>query len=407
MRNGFLIFLLIFSFPTFSQIVIEGTVYDKNGPLENAAVYLNNTMLGTTTNVNGEFSLPIQSGQYELIVSFLGYKKLNYTLNTDNYNRPIKFILQEDSNALDEIIIKKTVYDQKWKNNVAVFQIEFIGETELSEQCELLNPEVLHFEYNSEENILNAYARKPLQLKHKGLGYLIIYELESFERNKNYVRYLGYTRYKELEGGKRKQKRWKKNREKAYKGSTIHFFKSLLSNTFQEEGFIVNQFRRVPNPERPSEEEIKKARKLIRSNRSFTLKTKKNEIPQNALDSAFVIVKKARLEKFRDYLYKSKLSQRDIITHKNNKEYFSFNDNLSIVYTKEKEEMKYITRNTFGKKRKPLFQTSSLIPLKKGIIVDTNGLLIDPLDVFYEGYWSYEKFANALPLDYKPDSSRQ
>jgi hypothetical protein len=113
------------------------------------------------------------------------------------------------------------------------------------------------------------------------------------------------------------------------------------------------------------------------------------------------VVRKSRLEKYRDYLYKSNLTQSDIITNKNDTAYLSFADNLSIVYTKEKEEMGYITRNAFSKKRKPLPQTSRLIILKKGIIVDKNGLLIDPLAIFYEGYWSYyEKIATYLPLDY-------
>ncbi|WP_397444601.1 carboxypeptidase-like regulatory domain-containing protein [Polaribacter sp. R77954] len=409
MRNSFFILLAFLTFSSFSQIVIKGTVYYEKGPLQNVAVYLNNTMLGTTTDENGEFSIPLKQGNYELIISYLGYKKINYPLNTITYNKPLVFVLEEENNILDEIIIKKTVYDDEWRNNLIVFKEEFIGISELSKECEILNPEVLYFDYNAQDNILNAYAKKPLQIKNNGLGYLIIYELESFERNKNYLRYLGYSRYKELKGGKRKQKRWAKNREKAYKGSTIHFFKSILNNSFTDEGFIVNQFKRVPNPERPSEEEIRKARALIRLNRgkalSFNLT---NKVPKNALDSALVIVRKSRLEKFRDYLYKSQLSKNEIITTKNNKAYLTFNDNLSIVYTKEKEEMAFITRNAFSKKRDPLPQTSSLIPLETNIIVDKNGLLLNPLDVIYEGYWSfYEKVATYLPLDYVPVGSSQ
>lgn len=36
-------------------------------------------------------------------------------------------------------------------------------------------------------------------------------------------------------------------------------------------------------------------------------------------------------------------------------------------------------------------------------MIDKKGILLSPLDVLYEGYWSYEKFANSLPLDYIPD----
>lgn len=404
MRNIFFILSVLFTVSSFSQMEIKGTVYYEKGPLENVAVYLNNTMLGTTTNADGEFSIPVKEGQYELIVSYLGYKKINYSLNTTTYTKPLVFALEENQNVLDEIIIKKTVYDDEWKYNLASFKKHFIGTTELSIDCKILNPEVLHFEYNAKENILTAFARKPLQLKHKNLGYLITYELESFVRNKNYITYLGYSRYQELKGGKRKQKRWKKNRLKAYNGSVTHFLKSLLNDTFTNEGFIVNQFKRVPNPERPSEDDIKKAREVVRLSKSLVIDfSRKENKALTTLDSAWVTIKKARLPKSRDYLYKSKLKKDDILTFKNHAYYLSFDNNLSIVYTKEKEEMAFITRNAFSKKRDPLYQTSSFIPLKKDIILDIRGVLVNPLEVFLEGYWSYEKFGNSLPLDYVPE----
>lgn len=404
MRNIFFILSVLFTVSSFSQMEIKGTVYYEKGPLENVAVYLNNTMLGTTTNADGEFSIPVKEGQYELIVSYLGYKKINYSLNTTTYTKPLVFALEENQNVLDEIIIKKTVYDDEWKYNLASFKKHFIGTTELSIDCKILNPEVLHFEYNAKENILTAFARKPLQLKHKNLGYLITYELESFVRNKNYITYLGYSRYQELKGGKRKQKRWKKNRLKAYNGSVTHFLKSLLNDTFTNEGFIVNQFKRVPNPERPSEDDIKKAREVVRLSKSLVIDfSRKENKALTTLDSAWVTIRKARLPKSRDYLYKSKLKKDDILTFKNHAYYLSFDNNLSIVYTKEKEEMAFITRNAFSKKRDPLYQTSSFIPLKKDIILDIRGVLVNPLEVFLEGYWSYEKFGNSLPLDYVPE----
>jgi len=408
MRKLFFIFLVLFAISSFSQIVIKGTVYQQNGPLENVAVYLNNTMLGTTTDENGEFSFPVKSGQYDLIVSYLGFKKINYSLNTATYKKPLVFALEEDDEMLDEIIIKKTVYDEEWEHNLAVFKTEFLGKTALSIDCEIINPEVLHFEYNSKEQILTAFSRKPIQLKHKGLGYSIIYELEHFKRSNEYVTYLGYSRYKELKGGKRKQKRWKENRLKSYNGSPIHFFKSLLKNQFTAEGFIVNQFKRIPNPERPSELEIKKAREFIRLNRTTKLVfPKKDATPLTALDSAWVIVRKAKLPKNADYLYKSQLQKDDIIAIINGAFKLSFEDNLSIVYKNELEEMKFITRNLFSKKREPTFQTSSLIPMEKDIYVDKTGVLVNPLAAYLEGYWAFEKFANALPLDYNPVGSSQ
>lgn len=403
MRKTFFILLVLFAISSFSQVEIKGTVFQQNDPLENVAVYLNNTMLGTTTDENGKFSITVKSGQYDLIVSYLGFKKINYSLNTTTYNKPLVFALEEDDEMLDEIIIKKTVYDDEWKHNLAVFKTEFLGKTALAKDCEILNPEVLHFEYNSKAQVLTAFARKPIQLKHKGLGYSIIYELEHFKRTNEYITYLGYSRYKELKGGKRKQKRWQKNRLEAYNGSPVHFFKSLLKDEFTSEGFIVNQFKRVPNPERPTELEIKAARELIKLNRNIKLIIpQKDAKPTTALDSAWVTVRKAKLPKSADYLYKSQLQKEDIITTINGTYKLSFDNNLSIVYKNELEEMGFITRSIFSKKREPTFQTSSLIPMEKDIYLDKTGVLVNPLAVFNEGYWAYEKFANALPLDYDP-----
>lgn len=57
--------------------------------------------------------------------------------------------------------------------------------------------------------------------------------------------------------------------------------------------------------------------------------------------------------------------------------------------------------NIFSKPRKALPQTSSIIPIIKSSIIDQTGILKNPLNVIYEGYGSYEKFAHSLPLDYE------
>jgi hypothetical protein len=399
-KNRFFFIFFFVSLFSIAQITIRGTVYEASGPLEGVALYFNNTMLGTTTNSNGEFSIPTKKGQYELIVSYLGYKKIIYVLNTSTYKKPLVFALEEESNTLDEVIIKNTVYNDEWKYNLSQFKKEFIGITSLSKDCKILNPTVLHFNFNTKNNKLEAIARKPLKIRHNSLGYEIIYELEEFTIHKNRVIYLGYSRYKILKGSKRKQRKWKKNRLKAYNGSYFHFYQSLLKNTAYQDGFIIHQFKRIANPERPSEEEIKKAREIVTlSNTSINFSSKRTQ-PKTSLDAALVVLKKIKLPKFKDYIYTSNVPISDIITNKNGVFYLDFENNISVVYTKEREEKGYISRNIFGEMRTPLPQTSSIIPLKSPSILDKNGILINSLNVFYEGYWSYEKFADSLPLDY-------
>jgi len=268
MKNRFFFILFFIQFSIFAQVTISGIVADKNGPLEGAAVYFNNTMLGTTTDSEGKFSITVKEGVYDLVVSYLGYKKIIYPLNNSTYKKSLVFKLEEEQNTLDEVIISKTVYNDEWKYNLEVFKREFIGRTEIAVGCKIINPEVLHFNFDAKNNVLTAIARKPLEIKHESLGYKIIYELEDFTINKNMVSYLGYSRYENLKGSKRKQLLWKKNRLIAFNGSFTHFYQTLLKNTTYQEGFIIHQFKRVPNPERPSEEAIKKARKFVRLSKS-------------------------------------------------------------------------------------------------------------------------------------------
>ena len=371
-------------------------------PLEGAAVYFNNTMIGTTTNKEGEFAIKVSEGKHELIVSYLGFKTVNYLLITSTYNKPLVFNLKEDENVLDEIVLRKIKYDDKWNFNFFKFRREFIGTTKFSKDCIILNPKVLYFEYDAKESTLNAFATEPLKIKHNSLGYTITYDLVGFTINKNMVSYLGYSRYQKLKGSKKQQKRWRKNRLKVYKGSNVHFFKSLINSTIKKQGFVVNQFRRVPNSKRPSEEEIKKARDLVRKYRKSINFSKEITEPKTKLDTAILTLREARLPKFKDYLYKSKLKENEILKIKNDSIYLIFNDNLSIVYKKEKEEKNYLLKESITTKRNPQAQNSSLIPVKRPLILDKSGVLINPLSVYYEGYWSFEKFANTLPLDYKP-----
>ena len=312
------------------------------------------------------------------------------------------FVLEEETNSLNEIVIKKTVYDETWRYNLSAFKREFIGITELSKDCKILNEKSLHFDFDAKNNHLTAFARAPLKIKHKGLGYLITYDLEEFSIHGNRVTYLGYSRYQNLKGSKRKQRKWAKNRAIAYYGSVQHFLQSLIKNTTYKDGFIVNQFKRVANAERPSEIEIKKAREIIKLNRNKINFSKKITVPKTSLDSALVVIRKVRLPKFKDYLYKSKVPVKDLISIDNGKFYLNFENNISVVYTNEKEEKSYIFRNPFSKPREATFQTSAIIPMNFPSEIDKNGALISPLDIFYEGYWSYEKFANSLPLDYEP-----
>ncbi len=370
-----------------AQVLIEGTVLFNNQPVEGASIYLNNTSVGTTSQTDGTFTLEIKEGIYQLIVSYIGYKKIEYQLDTSTYNKPFIFLLTEEEFALDEVVITKKRYGPDRVYHLNSFERAFIGTSKFSKQCTIQNPDALFFSYDLSSNHLTAEAYEPLLIENKALGYIIRYELKHFSLQDNYAEYLGYSYFTELKDKKQKQKRWRKNRLKAYHGSQIHFYKSVLANTLKEEGFIVHQFVRKETTASGSENANNTALKKIDGN-------------INPMEFAANIFKRPETRQYADYLYKSDIPRSDIVSIEGETTYLQFKDNISVIYTKEKEELAYLL-NT-GEERKLLPQTSNVIPLIEKTGIESTGTLSNPLAVIYEGYWSFEKFANALPLDYEP-----
>ena len=72
MKKIILLSFLFCSSIIFSQVKISGKILDENNEsLEGASVYLNNTTIRITTEINGEFELTVKEGIYDLIVTRL------------------------------------------------------------------------------------------------------------------------------------------------------------------------------------------------------------------------------------------------------------------------------------------------------------------------------------------------
>ena len=404
MKKGLFTFILSFiAFTSFSQTYtyIKGKVItNSNENLEGASVYLNNTTVGTTTNSKGEFELKVSKGNFDLVVSFIGYTTSRNKINT---NAKVDFLtikLIPELNVLNEVILKKPTYDDEWKYNLSRFKSLFLGKTKLASECIILNPKALIFEFNSKTGELTADAREPLKIKHKGLGYMITYDLVRFSIKNQRLFFSGYARYNNLK--EKVKKKWKRNRTKAYNGSQMHFFRSLLNKDLTEAGFVINQFKRVRNPERPTDEAIKAARELMYLNREIINYSKNITTPLTPLDSAIVIARKSSKPKYQDYLYKRNVPYSEMISNNKTVSQLNFINYLSITYKKEKEEDNYLI-GMFGKRKKETgVQTSSITLIKGKSTIDITGVLIDPEAIFVEGYWAFESFANMLPLDYQP-----
>ena len=108
---------------------ISGFVRDaRNGEsLTGAVIYpKENPSVGITSNSYGYFSLSLPTGEYSLIVQFLGYKTKIIALELKE-NVKLNFEMEEESIALKEITITGE------KNNINVVQSELISKINIKE----------------------------------------------------------------------------------------------------------------------------------------------------------------------------------------------------------------------------------------------------------------------------------
>lgn len=87
-----------------NTVVITGVVKDKKGvSLPGASVFIEGTSIGTSTNIDGEYSLKfVNTGDIKITFSFVGLKS-----KTVKYKgqKKIDVVLQADSQYLDEVVV--------------------------------------------------------------------------------------------------------------------------------------------------------------------------------------------------------------------------------------------------------------------------------------------------------------
>ncbi len=171
----------------------------------------------------------------------------------------------------------------------------------------------------------------------------------------------------------------------------MHFVRALREKKLEAEGFNLRKLYRLPNPNRPTEEEITAAREAIRQAGGAI----------HVNESVSNVLTRARQPKLIETLDIAKVPYEDYIKLEADGTKLAFKNFLQVVYTGEKEEWAYTYYTSPFKKRVPSFQTS-VISLKGDYVwLEENGAVTDPLDLLFEGYWGFEKIGDMLPLDYK------
>ncbi|AUC82695.1 carboxypeptidase-like regulatory domain-containing protein [Lacinutrix sp. Bg11-31] len=264
MKNVVLISLFILSFLTSIAQELKGVVLNEktNEPIFGASVYFDNTSIGTTTNFDGEFYINLkQHISTPLVVSFVGFKTEIHSVK--NFESKKTFKLEVDLNVLSEVVLESR---DEWSREFKLkeFRREFLGRSEFGKKCVILNEEVLVLNFERETKQLIVSAKAPVIVKNESLDYVLTYDIEDFYINydikikgrKNleklsktvtFMSYSGTTFFENIDSGKHKLALL--NREKAYKGSTLHFMRSIASNSLNEENFQIfkNSTKREPS----------------------------------------------------------------------------------------------------------------------------------------------------------------
>ncbi len=221
---------------------IIGIVVDERGqPVKSVTVFISGTQQLTITEDDGHFQfVSLNKGAYHVSATMLGYEQYNNDIVLNNTTINLRIVLKIKSIALNEVRIGS---GDKWAEFYRIFAGQFLGTSKNAEDCKILNPKALSFDYSKKTGLLTAHADRFIIIENKRLGYRIRYLLKEFSYSalNNRTLYYGDTNFEELEGSVNTKKMWARNRLEVYQGSMLHFLRSVFSKKVLANGFITHK----------------------------------------------------------------------------------------------------------------------------------------------------------------------
>lgn len=354
------------------RISIAGWVRENGSkkPVEGVNVYIQGSTIGTTTDKYGNYRLTnLSPGNYIVVFSHIGYVTGSYNLKGEN---DVSFVVNALVEPRVETLSGVEIVSEKFVNrnfdrsrHFETFKRELLGTSTNASLCEIENPDMLDYTYNEKTDFLQVIASEPIIVNNMALGYKIILDLDFFNKIESKINFHGQARYEPLDADSRKmRKRWKKNRIAAYNGSMIHFFKSLVNNNLESEGFSIGMTKSVSDGD-----------ELSAVNRRDLIKRSDDS-------NDWVLT-------FKDYLFVEYNKEPVSNIYLSEVEGSLADDPEALVFRDQEN-------GTPGPQR-------SLIKLRNGsLLVDKDGKIDDRLSVVSYGYWSWERLADLMPIDYDP-----
>src|SRR5690606_13743668 len=148
MKIKFTIVLFLFGTITLlAQTKVSGYVYDEyNQSVPFANILFKGSSQGTISDENGKFYLESNQSWNTLVVSFVGYKTLQFDL-VKRVNYDLKLILNEETSQLEQVFI--TTGKQSKKNNTAIDILRKIWEHKRKNGLKKFN----QYEYDKYEKV--------------------------------------------------------------------------------------------------------------------------------------------------------------------------------------------------------------------------------------------------------------
>ena len=106
MKFCILMLLFFYSSKIFAATISGKVTDENNSPLAFASVYVNGTTTGVTTNLDGNYSLSLSAGNYEIVCAYVGYIKKSETISLSNSNLVLNFQLQSAALQLKGVDVK-------------------------------------------------------------------------------------------------------------------------------------------------------------------------------------------------------------------------------------------------------------------------------------------------------------
>jgi hypothetical protein len=337
---------------------VKGKVLDAKTkePMSFAHVFVNNTTLGTTSDVEGNFFLKnVPIGTHELVFSYVGYQSFQNKV-TVSEGQTITLIAQL-TQSLQELsgVEVKAKRDKEWSKQMKQFEKLFIGER-FTSSCKIVNPWVIDFVDSDNSRVFLARASAPIEIINNYLGYSILFQLKSFQAGSQGYAIDGNAYFKELNDSSKAAK-WAINRADAYIYSDRHLFKSIINNRTTLEGYKLYV-------DKPGAVDVNTRSDI------FYSEVGKKVVEYNTND---IVAPTGR-----PYEY--------------------------IIRLNGRTEVHYLSKPGTIKYYKDMAGAVSWLEVRGNQIrVNNNGLVINSGDIVYSGELSNYRVGTLLPLDYQPD----